>query len=139
LVVPAIAFAVSLSQPKKYSASASLLFRDPGFDQKLFGSSVLPASTDPTREAETNLRLVSLEVVAHRAAARLRKTSADDLANKISVAAEGQSNVVKLTVTDRSPVQAAREATSLRRNTSTFGAKPIARRLPRPKNCCSAN
>ena len=38
VTVPAVAFAVSSSQEKQYTASASLLFRDPGFDQKLFGS-----------------------------------------------------------------------------------------------------
>ena len=39
LLVPAAAVAASLAQEKQYSASASLLFRDPGFDQKLFSSS----------------------------------------------------------------------------------------------------
>jgi uncharacterized protein involved in exopolysaccharide biosynthesis len=38
-VVPAAALVFSLTQTKEYTASASLLFRDPGLDQKLFGSS----------------------------------------------------------------------------------------------------
>src|SRR4051794_18199198 len=64
--VPAIAVAVSLAQEKQYSATASLLFRDPQFDQKLFGSTVLPTSNSPERVAATNVRLVGLEVVAAR-------------------------------------------------------------------------
>src|SRR3954447_25857761 len=71
LLVPACALAFSLSQEKQYTGSASLLFRDPGFDQKLFGSQVFSSQTDPNREAATNVTLVSLETVGARAARRL--------------------------------------------------------------------
>src|SRR4051794_9082804 len=90
LLVPAGALAFSLSQEKQYTGSASLLFRDPGFDQKLFGSQVFE-QTDPNREAATNVTLVSLKTVGARAARRLRLTSVED---KVHVKAEGQSNVV---------------------------------------------
>src|SRR5438552_1658580 len=71
LVAPIAAVAVSLMQPKRYSASATLLFRDPALDQKLFGSSTFAPSGDPAREAATNLQLVSLKVVAERTAKTL--------------------------------------------------------------------
>src|SRR2546421_12535401 len=71
LVVPLAAVAVSLMQPKRYSSSATLLFRDPGLDEKLFGSSTFTPSTDPAREAATNLQLVSLKAVAERTAKAL--------------------------------------------------------------------
>src|SRR4051794_29783081 len=68
LIAAGSAIAFSLSQPKEYSASASLLFRDPQLDQTLFGSTFLAPSNDPQREAATNAKLVSLEVVSARTA-----------------------------------------------------------------------
>ena len=54
----------SLTAQKEYSADAGLLFRDPGFDQKLFGTTFLAPNRDPAREAATNVKLVSLDIVA---------------------------------------------------------------------------
>src|SRR4051794_5961373 len=71
LLVPAASLAFSLSQEKQYSTSASLLFRDPQLDQKLFGSSFF-ATGDPTREAATNAKLVSLEVISARTSKALK-------------------------------------------------------------------
>ena len=38
IVVPGAALVFSLAQEKEYTATASLLFRDPGLDDKLFGA-----------------------------------------------------------------------------------------------------
>src|SRR5438045_1975232 len=62
----AAALFFSLAEQKQYSASASLLFRDPQFDQKLFGSAYFAPPTDPQREAATNTTLLSLEVISAR-------------------------------------------------------------------------
>lgn len=97
ILVPASAFAFSTTRQKQYTASASLLFRDPGFDQKLFGSQVLQSSTDPTRAAATNVRLASLDVVAERTAKRL--PNAGDVRSHVAVEAEGQSDVVSVSAT----------------------------------------
>jgi capsular exopolysaccharide synthesis family protein len=115
LLVPGAALAYSLSQEKQYTASASLLFRDPGFDQKLFGSQVFE-QTDPNREAATNVTLVSLETVGARAARRLGVAS---VKSKVHVKAEGQSNVVAIDATDPKPRRAALIA-------NTFAAEYIA-------------
>src|SRR6266496_300196 len=64
LMVVASATVYSLTAQKQYSADAGLLFRDPGFDQKLFGTTFLAPSRDPAREAATNVKLVSLDIVA---------------------------------------------------------------------------
>jgi succinoglycan biosynthesis transport protein ExoP len=96
-LVPAAAFAFSISQQTKYTASAKLLFRDPGFDQKLFGSQVFQPSADPAREAATNLQLVSLDVVAKRTGKRVPR--AGSVKEHVSVQAEGQSNVVTVSAT----------------------------------------
>jgi succinoglycan biosynthesis transport protein ExoP len=104
VLVPGAAYAISASKQKQYSAAASLLFRDPAFDQKIFGSTALPPSTDPAREAATNVRLVSLEAVAARTSRRLRgRLSGSQISSKIRVSPEGLSDVVSVTATDPNP------------------------------------
>lgn len=111
VIVPATAFAYSSMQEKEYSATASLLFRDPGFAQKLFGTSFFTPSSDPDREAATNLRLVSLGVVAGRTADRLGGgLTRREVAKSVEAESAGQSNVVAITATAESPRQAARLA-----------------------------
>src|SRR5918997_2168064 len=121
LFVPAAAVLASLAQEKQYSASASLLFRDPGLDRKLFESPVLAPSTDPDRQAETNLRLVSLDIVAQRAAKRLGGgRDARQVADKVTVAPAGPSDVASVTATDPVPRNAARLANAFAREYVAF-------------------
>ena len=109
----AAAYSFSASSPSEYSASAQLLFRDPGLDQKLFGNAVFQPSADPDREAETNLRLVDLQGVADRVAKRLGGgLKGADVSKKVEAAAQGRSDVVSITATDRSPRFAAELANS---------------------------
>src|SRR3954470_19271166 len=111
LLVPAAALAFSLSQEKQYSASASLLFRDPQLDQKFLGSTVFAPSSDPNREAATNAKLASLGVVAARTSKALGgKLAPGDISGKIVVAPAGQSDVVNITATDHDPAFAAKLA-----------------------------
>src|SRR3954468_12950968 len=111
LLVPAAALAFSLSQEKQYSASASLLFRDPQLDQKFSGSTVFAPSSDPNREAATNAKLGSLGVVAARTSKALGgKLAPGDISGKIAVAPAGQSDVVTITATDPDPAFAAKLA-----------------------------
>jgi len=119
LLTPAAALAVSLLQEKEYTAKASLLFRDPQFDQKLFGSTFVQESNDPAREAATNVELVSLEEVAARTARRLgRGLTGEDVSDAIEVEAEGQSDVVSISATAPDPEFAARLA-------NTFGGEYV--------------
>jgi succinoglycan biosynthesis transport protein ExoP len=109
LLVPAAALVFSLSQQKQYSATASLLFRDPQLDQKFFQSSVFAPSSDPNREAATNAKLASLEVVAARTSKALGgKVSPGEISGEIAVAPAGQSDVVSITATDPDPAFAAK-------------------------------
>lgn len=108
IVLASTAYALSRTEVKQYMASASLLFRDPGLDRKLFGSTFVQPFTDPARQAETNATLVDLDVVAQRA---LRTTplglSAAELRRKVSVVTEGRSDVLRVQATDPSPSRAA--------------------------------
>ncbi len=120
LLVPGAAVGLSLLQEKQYSASASLLFRDPQLDQKLFGSTFLEDSVDPAREAATNVSLVSLDEVALRTAGKLGGLTDDDVADRIDVAAEGQSDLVSVTATHTDPRFAARLANTFARQHIEF-------------------
>lgn len=103
------AFAVSTAQEDQYQASSSLLFRDPGFDQQLFGAAVFQ-TPDPTREAATNVELVSLDEVADRTAEDLGEVSGAEIAAMVKAESDGQSNVVTITATDEDPEFAAEVA-----------------------------
>src|SRR5437016_797506 len=102
------ALAYSLTRPKQYTGSASLLFRDARLDQTLFGSTYF-TNEDPTRDAATNAKLVSLEVVAARTARALHNgMTAADVQSEVQVDQQGQANVVSIQATDRNPRLAAR-------------------------------
>ncbi len=122
VALPAAALAYSLVADEQYTATAKLLFRNPGFDQRLLGGPVLSPSLDTAREAATNIGLVSLDTVARRTAAAIktRRLTSAEIRDKVTVAAEGQSNVVAISATDRDPAFAARLADTLARQYILF-------------------
>jgi len=123
VALPAGALAYSLGAEKQYTATAKLLFRDPGFDQKtLGGGSALSPSADPAREAATNIGLVSLDTVADRAAnvIKSRRLTANEIRDKVTVAGQGQSNVVTVQATDAAPGFAAKLANTIARQYIVF-------------------
>lgn len=111
VLVPLVSVALSLSRTDQFTATASLLFRDPQLDQALFGSTFLAGSRDPDREAATNVRLVSLKAVSRLASKKLNgEVSADLLQREVKVTADGRSDLATVAVTDPSPIRAARIA-----------------------------
>lgn len=114
-----LAFALSASQPKVYSASATLLFRDAQLDQKFFGATVLPGNTDPQRAAATNIGLVSLDAVAERTSRALDgRMSASKISAAVDVRQKGQADLALVTASDEDPRVAVRLA-------DTFAAEYI--------------
>src|SRR3954454_3598053 len=107
VLVPAAAVAVSSTRENEYTADAKLLFRDPQFDQKLFGSTFVQDSRDPAREAATDLSLVSFKRVGRRTARRLPWLTEDDIRDAVSVSSEGQADVVQIEATWTSARKAA--------------------------------
>jgi receptor protein-tyrosine kinase len=111
IAVPLGAYLIASSQPTEYTASASLLFRDPGLDQKLFDSSFSPPATDPARNAATNARLVSLDIVAQRTAEQLGAgKTGPDVEDQVKIVPDPSSDVVEVRATDRSADAAAKVA-----------------------------
>jgi tyrosine-protein kinase len=110
VIATASTLAYDLTRVKQYSATATLLFRDPGFDQKFFGAQVLAPSVDPEREQETNVGLVSLQTVAARTAAALGPRLGSRVFGEVSVSGVGNANLATITATDPNPRIAARIA-----------------------------
>ena len=113
----------SLLQEKQYSASASLLFRNPGFAESLFGNSVTTPATDPTREAATNEKLVGLEIVAKRTSERLQGLTPEEVSGMVSVSASGEADIVSVTATSSDPAQAKFVANTFAHQFITFRAQ----------------
>jgi capsular exopolysaccharide synthesis family protein len=121
VVLPGTALCVSLLRTPLYESSVSLLFRDPGFDEKLFGNGVLLPSDDDTRQAATNLELVSLPIVAMRTARALGgDITADDIRDRLRIEQRGDSNLVRIAVRDPDPDRAARIANAFARTCIGF-------------------
>lgn len=113
VVVPMVALLYSVTQEKQYTASATLLFRDPGLDEKLFGSSLFNQDDDPERAAATNLRLVALQAVSERTAQALPSGTgldADAIEEMVSVAPVGESDLISVDAVDPDPELAAQVA-----------------------------
>jgi len=102
-----VALGISLLLERQYSASASLLFRESLFDQQLLGGAPSARTTDPEREAATNISLVSLPVVARRTATRLPGLTAEEVENRVEAVPDGESDLVVVSGTDPSPRRAA--------------------------------
>lgn len=102
---------VSALTPNRYTAGASLLFRDPGLDQKLFGTSAFVPQSSPERRAATNARLVSLGRVANATAEAFgRGITAAEVRTSIDIVGQGQADIVVVEATRRVPAEAARLA-----------------------------
>ena len=106
--------AVSEVQQTEYTASASILFRESGVDQELFGYSAFQPSNDQPSQAATNLALVSLPLVASRTAGALH-LSDSAVSSAIAVSGVGQANIAQISATDPDPVLAARIANTYAR------------------------
>jgi capsular polysaccharide biosynthesis protein len=107
LLVTGAALAISISKPKQYKASSTLLFPQ---------TNAIPGATvsqpvDPERETNTNVALATLQPVASRVKARLRlTTSPQDLLTHVKASAVGTSDLIAITVQEPDPALAARVA-----------------------------
>jgi succinoglycan biosynthesis transport protein ExoP len=122
VLAPTAALAVSLLETKQYTASSSLLFRDPGLDQKFTGTPFFQDGQDETRDAATNLRLVGLDTLAALTAQEIGKPgyTRQDVKKAVKVAADGPSDVVTIKATDPDPRFAARLANTYSREYIEF-------------------
>lgn len=111
----------SVLQEKRYTASATLLFRSTDFAQQLFGTNFLSPSKDPSRDAATNQNLVRLRTVADRTARSLDNgLTGTEIAERVTTEPQGASDLVLVKVTDTIPERAAEIATEFARQFVEF-------------------
>lgn len=101
VAVPLLAFLLSISQEKEYTAEATLLFRQAPVLEET--SSVI----DPTREAATNGELVSLPVVAERAAEELDGIPAGEILSSVTVTPSTEADTATIEATTPDPDRSA--------------------------------
>jgi len=101
IAVPLLALVYSLSQPKEYTAEATLLFRQAPVLEET--SNVI----DPTREAATNGELVGLPVVAERAAEELADVSGGEVLDSVEVTPSTEADTATIEATTSSPERSA--------------------------------
>src|SRR6266536_2188226 len=95
LLIPIAALAFSLHQQKRYSAPASLVF----------SQTENIASTDPAREAATNIQLLSDDRIKRGVQRRLARTG--PIADEVRFEQTDEANVLKITAADPRPRRAA--------------------------------
>lgn len=115
VIVTGVSLALSFTQKKQYTATATLLFQNVNYAQGLFGSSAAfsspVSSVDPTREAATNLGLLQQGIIAQLTARRLGDGyTRSKVIDEVSVAAGGQSDLVNVAATTGLPALSARVA-----------------------------
>jgi capsular exopolysaccharide synthesis family protein len=135
VIVTLVAVGLSLLQEKQYSASASLLFRNTGSAENLFGNDggTTPV-IDPAREAATNEKLVGLQVVARRTARHLGGLNAEEVSGMVSVSGSGEAEIVSVTATSSDPKQAALVANTFAKQFIAFRAEAEESKLLEAKN-----
>jgi succinoglycan biosynthesis transport protein ExoP len=107
VLVAGTAFAFSKRQTKQYSATASLVFGNDQLSQQVAG---LPVASTNNQQAQqnTNLRLVQLGDMAAKTATTLgHGLTKARISEALRVSAEGESNIVDVSVTAASPELAA--------------------------------
>jgi len=109
VIAPVVAYLLSSSQPREYTATADLVFQDLDLDQELFGTSIVTPSTDPTRDAATDANLLGLRTVSLAAATSLapKGITVGRVTSDITIGSDEDSDVVPISATDRDPVVAA--------------------------------
>lgn len=109
VVVAAAAFGFSKLQDKEYTATASLIFRSTPLSQQVAGISPSSSSSQFAQQ-NSNTELVGLGDMAAQTARRLQLPE-ETVRDSVSVAGQGESNVVAVSATTTSPALSAKIAT----------------------------
>jgi tyrosine-protein kinase len=127
-IVAALVFAHV--QPKRYTSTASLLFRPVYLDVAVTGSTLQVPGSDPTRDVATDVSLVSQHDVLAAAARRLNRLrlelrrgglvrdlpplyTVSSLNKDVSIGSSGKTDIVSVSATAAAPGEAARAANAV--------------------------
>lgn len=107
VLVTGAAYALSRREPKKYTATASLVFNDSQTNQQAAGLQAVSVNNQQAIE-NTNLKLVQLGDMAEKTATRLAQgLTREEVREDLGISAQGESNVVNVAATAGSPTLAA--------------------------------
>lgn len=102
------AYGLSKHQPKKYTATASLVFNNSQANQQAAGLQAVSSGGSQLPQQDTNLKLVQLGDMAAKTAGRLGQGLTEEKVRAdVSVLAQGESNVVNVSAVASSPILAA--------------------------------
>ena len=103
IVSVGLALALSLRSPKQYSSSSQLLFRETGFAQALFGSSLFTqGQEEPQRTTQTSIDVVTSPAVAEEAETLLKfKEPVGSLIGSVEVTPNANANIATIKATRR--------------------------------------
>ena len=122
VVTAAAAVGFSLLQQKEYSASASLLFRNPGFAEDLFGTTSTPRRSRMRRaKLRPTQSWSDSRWSRQRTAKRLKGLSTDQIAAMVSVCSEGEAEFVSVSATSPGPSRRGASRTLLLASSSPSG------------------
>ncbi|HEY2631552.1 MAG TPA: polysaccharide biosynthesis tyrosine autokinase [Solirubrobacteraceae bacterium] len=108
VLTTAVTYGYSKHQTKKYTATASLVFNNSQTNQQAAGLQTIGSGGSQLPQENTNVKLVQLGDMAAMTARRLGGGLTEEkVRNDLSVAAQGESNVVNVAVTATSPELAA--------------------------------
>ncbi len=108
VIVTLTALAVSFLQPKTYEGTALVLISEKGSSASVFGDLLPQLSAQPERAMQTQVQLMQIRPIAEATIKKLDlQTAPDALLKTVTVAAIGQTNLVKITVTGADAKQAA--------------------------------
>jgi succinoglycan biosynthesis transport protein ExoP len=106
-LVTASAFVFSKSQAKKYTATSSLVFNNAQISQQVAGLQAAGGS-EPKVQQSTNVKLLELGATAAQTARKLGAgLTGKQVKESLSISAEGESNIVDVSITWTSPTLAA--------------------------------
>ncbi|MBU4556124.1 MAG: polysaccharide biosynthesis tyrosine autokinase [Actinobacteria bacterium] len=114
VIVTLTALVVSILQPKTYEGTALVLISEKGSSASVFGDLLPQLSTQPERAMQTQVQLMQIRPIAEATIKELNlQTTPDAFLDSVKVGAIGQTNLVKITVTNANPEQAARIANTV--------------------------
>jgi capsular exopolysaccharide synthesis family protein len=108
VLVAAAAFAFSEQETKLYTATTSLLFSSAALSQEAAGLPAIANDTDQQSQQDTNVQLIKLGDMATRTAAALGNgLTPSTITRNLTVAAVGDTSVVRVSAVSSSPTLAA--------------------------------
>ena len=114
VIVTLSALVVSFLQPKTYQGTAEVLISEKSSAAAILGTVLPELSAQPERAMQTQVELMQIRPIAEATIRKLDlQTTPLDLLARTSVAAVGQTNLVRITATDGDPDLAARIANTV--------------------------